>query len=64
MALEEIAMGWAGSGALLAWHDVEPGRERDYQHWHTHEHMEERLSVPGFRQGRRYSVVGEQDQHF
>ncbi len=51
-------MGWAGSGALIAWHDVEQGREAEYLDWHSHEHMKERLAIPGFLQGRRYSVVG------
>jgi hypothetical protein len=51
-------MGWAGSGALIAWHDVEEGREAEYLDWHSHEHMKERLAIPGFLQGRRYSVVG------
>ncbi|WP_134495710.1 hypothetical protein [Microvirga pakistanensis] len=51
-------MGWAGSGALIAWHDVEKGREAEYLDWHSHEHMKERLAIPGFLQGRRYSVVG------
>jgi hypothetical protein len=51
-------MGWAGSGALIAWHDVEEGCEAEYLDWHSHEHMKERLAIPGFLQGRRYSVVG------
>jgi hypothetical protein len=51
-------MGWAASGALIAWHDVEAGREAEYLDWHSHEHMKERLAIPGFLQGRRYSVVG------
>ena len=55
-------MGWAGSGALIAWHDVEEGREAEYLDWHSHEHMKERLAIPGFLQGRRYSVVGSGSQ--
>jgi hypothetical protein len=51
-------MGWNGSGALIAWHDVEEGREAEYLDWHSHEHMQERLAIPGFLEGRRYSVVG------
>jgi hypothetical protein len=59
---EEVSMGWAGSGALIAWHDVEEGREAEYLDWHSHEHMKERLAIPGFLQGRRYSVVGSEPQ--
>jgi hypothetical protein len=51
-------MAWDGSGALIAWHDVEEGREAEYLDWHSHEHMQERLAIPGFLQARRYSVVG------
>jgi hypothetical protein len=51
-------MGWAGSGALIAWHDVEEGREAECLDWRSHEHMQERLAIPGFFQGHRYSVVG------
>jgi hypothetical protein len=51
-------MGWTGLGALIAWHDVEPGHHGKYLHWHSHEHMPERLAIPGFLRGRRYSVVG------
>jgi hypothetical protein len=55
-------VGWAGSGALIAWHDIEQGREAEYLDWHSHEHMKERLAIPGFLQGRRYSVVGSRPQ--
>src|SRR3712207_2116533 len=51
-------MSWTGRGAFIAWHDVEEGHEAEYLHWHSHEHMQERLAIPGFLQGRRYSVVG------
>jgi len=51
-------MSWTGRGAFIAWHDVEGELEAEYLHWHSHEHMQERLSIPGFLQGRRYSVVG------
>ena len=51
-------MGWAGSGALVAWHDIDEGREAEYLDWHSREHMAERLAIPGFVEARRYSVVG------
>ena len=51
-------MGWTGSGALIAWHDVEPGHEGEYLRWHSHEHMPERIAIPSFLRGRRYSVTG------
>ena len=51
-------MSWTGRGAFIAWHDVEEGQEIEYLHWHSHEHMQERRAIPGFLQGRRYSVIG------
>lgn len=47
-----------GAGAVLVWNDVaREGREQFYQ-WHDKEHIPERLSIPGFRRGRRYSRPG------
>jgi hypothetical protein len=36
------------SGFLAIWSDVDPADETDYLHWLTREHVQERLSVPGF----------------
>ncbi len=56
-------MAWSGRGALVAWHDVEAGREAEYRHWHSHEHMQERLAIPGFLHGFRYAAVGSGPQY-
>jgi hypothetical protein len=43
------------AGAFLAlWNDIEPGREPEYDNWHTREHVPERVAAPGFRTGLRY----------
>jgi len=39
---------------MAIWHDVESAGEPDYNLWHTREHMAERVSIPGFRLGRRW----------
>ena len=39
---------------LGIWHNLKPGYERDFDRWHTYEHMPERVGVPGFRVARRY----------
>lgn len=36
------------------WHDIVAEGEPEYNNWHTHEHMPERVGVPGFLVGRRY----------
>jgi hypothetical protein len=45
--------GLLGRGVLVNWGGVVPDQEDDYNAWHSMEHMPERLSVPGFRRGRR-----------
>jgi hypothetical protein len=48
-----------GSGCFVAWYDVRPGHETEHDHWHTHEHIIERVAIPGFRRGLRYrSLIG------
>jgi hypothetical protein len=43
-----------GRSAVVIWNDVVPeGREQFYA-WHDKEHIPERLSLPGFRRGRRF----------
>ena len=46
-------MGLKGSAFLAIWHDIAEGQHGEYIEWHTREHMPERLSVPGFRTGKR-----------
>mgnify|MGYP001814749058 CR=1 FL=1 len=47
-------MAMPGTGCFVAIHDLLLGREADYENWHTHEHMVERLAIPGFLRGLRY----------
>lgn len=47
-------MAMPGMGCFIAWYDVKPGREADHHHWHSHEHMVERVAIPGFLRGLRY----------
>lgn len=35
------------------WHDIAPEAEEEYHHWHSKQHMPERLGHPGFRRSRR-----------
>ena len=46
-------MALMGTGVLANWGGVLPDKEADYNAWHSLEHMEERLAVPGFLRGRR-----------
>jgi hypothetical protein len=47
-----------GQAAVVIWNDIAPeGRETFYR-WHDKEHMPERLTLPGFRRGRRLRKAG------
>jgi hypothetical protein len=47
-------MGLCGDGALVLNFDVEPAALAEHDHWHTKEHMPERVSIPGFLRGTRW----------
>jgi hypothetical protein len=53
-----------GEGALVIWNDVAPGSEREFDRWHIKEHMPERLAVPGFLRGRRYTADADHPRYF
>lgn len=46
-----------GKGALAIWNDVDCEAEREFLNWHVHEHIPERVSMPGFLRGRRYAAL-------
>ena len=37
------------------WWDMAPDVKAEFEHWHSHEHFAERLSIPGFRRGTRWT---------
>jgi hypothetical protein len=43
-----------GSAAMLLSFDVMPDAIAEHDDWHTHEHLPERLSIPGFLRGSRW----------
>lgn len=47
-------MSLRGRGFLPIWFELAEGVEREFDRWHTIEHMPERLGIPGFLRGRRY----------
>jgi len=48
---------------LAIWADCKPGHEALFEQWYQHEHLPERLAVPGFKRGRRYQAIGD-SAHF
>ncbi len=49
-----------GSAAMLLTFDVVPEAIEEHDRWHTHEHLPERLAIPGFLRGTRWlATAGE-----
>ena len=46
-----------GSAAMLLSFDVETEAIEEHDRWHTHEHLPERLSIPGFLRGTRWTAT-------
>ncbi|MGH6901770.1 MAG: hypothetical protein ACREIR_03425 [Geminicoccaceae bacterium] len=57
-------MALLGKGALVIWHDPAPEIERDYNEWHSKEHMLERVGVPGFLRGQRGVAITGAPKYF
>jgi len=45
------------AAAVTIWCDVAPEVKDEYDDWHVHEHMPERLAIPGFQRGSRWVLV-------
>jgi hypothetical protein len=43
-----------GQAAIAIWCDVDAQVRGEFDDWHAHEHMPERLSIPGFLRGTRW----------
>ena len=56
--------GLLGQGAVAIWHDIAPEGRDTFYAWHGHEHMPERVGIPGFLRGRRYIGVGARLEFF
>src|SRR5271167_3654219 len=54
----------AALGILAIFNNVAPGRESDFEEWFQHEHLAERLAVPGFLLGRRHEAVSGLPRYF
>jgi hypothetical protein len=46
-----------GSALLMVWCDVPADKEPEFNRWYNEEHLDERMSVPGFLSAARYEAV-------
>jgi hypothetical protein len=51
-------------GILAIFNNVAPGREAEFEEWFQHEHLAERIAVPGFLIGRRHEAVSGNPRYF
>ena len=65
-------MSLLGKAPLAMWWDMAPEAKAEFEDWHTHEHFPERMAIPGFRRGSRWTsatggegifVLYEMDSH-
>jgi hypothetical protein len=48
-------MSLLGKAAVAMWWDIRPEQRSEFGDWHSHEHFPERMSIPGFRRGSRWT---------
>lgn len=53
-----------GRAAVAMWWDVPPEVRAEWEDWHTHEHMPERLGLPGFLRGTRWIALSGEPSYF
>ncbi len=46
-----------GRAALALWVDIDPADDALFEHWHSREHAEERVSCPGWLRGSRFKGI-------
>jgi len=50
-------MAESGKGMLLVWMDIAKAEQADFNEWYDKEHLVDRVSVPGFLNGRRFQAL-------
>ena len=53
-----------GGAAVAIWCDVSPDVSEEFDDWHAHEHMPERLAIPGFLRGSHWVSVDGNNGYF
>jgi hypothetical protein len=53
-----------GRAAVAMWWDISPEMKGEFEDWHSHEHMPERLGIPGFLRGTRWIALSGEPSYF
>jgi hypothetical protein len=48
-------MAFLGQAAVAMWWNMAAEHREEFEHWHSHEHFPERMGIPGFLRGSRWS---------
>lgn len=57
-------MSLLGKAAVAMWWSVRAEQRAEFGDWHSHEHFPERMSIPGFRRGSRWTSATDADGFF
>ncbi|WP_128924774.1 hypothetical protein [Bradyrhizobium guangxiense] len=57
-------MSLLGKAAVAMWWSVRPAQRAAFGDWHSHEHFPERMSIPGFRRGSRWTSTTDAEGFF
>ena len=57
-------MSLLGKAAVAMWWKVSAEQRSEFGDWHSHEHFPERMSIPGFRRGSRWTSTLEAEGFF
>jgi hypothetical protein len=57
-------MSLLGEAAVAMWWNIRPEQRAEFGDWHSHEHFPERMSIPGFRRGSRWTSTLEAEGFF
>lgn len=57
-------MALIGKAAMILSFDIESAAIDEHDNWHNHEHLPERLSIPGFRRGSRWVALSGSPRYF
>ena len=57
-------MSLLGKAAVAMWWSVRPEQRTEFGDWHSHEHFPERMSIPGFRRGSRWTSTTDAEGFF
>ena len=53
-----------GEAAMVLWYDIAPDAIAEHDDWHTHEHLPERVSIPGFVRALRWVARSANPRYF